>query len=196
MKEVCQDVRLLLAPVQPLSRGSLHCISVSRSCLSDRAFDITVEQFIRIEFRGISGQEEKLDLVAAGFKPVFDLSAAMHRVAVNDEKHLGRRLLDQPLAKANELLGLEATFEHHEAHLAFVGERRDDIAAKAPAWHVDHCRLPYGGQSCDRERRQSAGPFRRPSRCGHVLAWHARKCGDTPDPAIAQPPHRYAHKPS
>src|SRR6185369_4251071 len=59
------------------------------------------------------------------------------------QKYFAPRVLDQPLAELDELIGTKASVEYHEAHLPLVGQRRDHIAAKALARYAHHRGLPH-----------------------------------------------------
>ena len=111
--------------MQPFSGRRFHRFAIARAYLAHGTLDVAVEQLIGVQVRRIAGQQEHLDALGVRLEPVLDRFCSMRRMPVNDQEDLAPRLLDQPLAEADERLGLEAPLEDHEAHLAAVGQCRD-----------------------------------------------------------------------
>lgn len=127
IEEIGEDLGLFLSPMQPFPRGCLHRLAIARSRLSHHALDVAVEQLIGIQIRRIARQKEQLNALRMLAQPSLHSLCAMRWMAIDDQKYFAPRVLDQPLAELDELIGTKASFEYHEAHLPLVGQRRDDM---------------------------------------------------------------------
>ena len=78
------------------------------------AFDILIEQFIRVELRAIAGKEDQTNPRLIFLDPVLHTAGAMHGVTVNNEIDPAITLAEQAPEKLQEHLGSEALLEHHE----------------------------------------------------------------------------------
>lgn len=99
--------------------------------------DILVEAFVRIQLRTIAWQVEHPDTFRMGLKPTFDLSRTMHRMTIDDQKHLLGVLLNQPTQKMDHHRCRESLGKYHKCQSTPVGNGRDHVAAKTltGAWN-------------------------------------------------------------
>jgi hypothetical protein len=81
------------------------------------AFYILIEHLVRIEIRTVSGKKEHSDMSLLRGKPLFNLCALMHRMAVNNQEHLALALADQAVQKIDEDLGGEMSLKPNTVHL-------------------------------------------------------------------------------
>jgi len=105
--------------------------------------DILVQKLVRIQLRAVAGQVEQPNLFPALVYPMLGASGPMHRMAIHNQKHLPRILLDQPAKKLDHYLRRESLFEYHKGQSAPVGNRRYHVAAKPLASTWNHGRLPF-----------------------------------------------------
>ena len=109
------DVRLALAApeVAPDLAQQLRLI-IGALTTQGIAFDILVEQLIRVKLRTIAGKENEPNPRLIFLHPVFHLERAVHRVTVDNEIYAAIILPEQAPKKFQENLGSKALFEHHK----------------------------------------------------------------------------------
>jgi len=115
-----------------------HFRSVCGPLSTDRiGLDILVEAFVRIQRRTMARQVEHADTFLMGLKPTFDLSRTMHRMTIDDQKHLLGVLLNQPTQKMDHHRCRESLGKYHKGQSTPVGNGGDHVAAKAltGTWH-------------------------------------------------------------
>ena len=115
LKIVGDDVRFALAAPEVASDFAHQLCVITRPLTAQSiAFDILVEQFIRVQLRTITGQEDQPNPLLIVLDPVFHLVRAVDRVTVNNEIDSAITLAEQAPEKLQENLGSEALLEHHE----------------------------------------------------------------------------------
>jgi hypothetical protein len=133
-EKVGNDVRFALAAAE-VAPDLAHQLRLVARALTTQgiAFDILIEQFIRVELRAIAGQEDQPNPGFIFLDPVFNPAGAMHRVTVNNEIEPARTLAEQTPEKFQENLGRKGFFEDHKVQAPLVGNGGNHIAAKALA---------------------------------------------------------------
>ena len=146
IEKVGEDCGLFWASMQPFASRRLNRVAVARRYLSQGTLDVAVEQPTGIQVRHVPCKKEQLDTLGVLVEPALDNFGPVRRVPVDDQKDFAPGLLNEPLAEDDEPIGSKAFFEDHEAHLAFVGQRRDRVAAQALVRHVHQRGLPHRGK--------------------------------------------------
>lgn len=71
-------------------------------------------------------------------KPLLNLCALMHRMAIKNQEDLAIALANQAFQKIHEYFGAENSLKDHKIEPPPVGDRRDHIADKALARSRNH----------------------------------------------------------
>jgi len=91
---------------------------------------VVVQILIRVQLGTVAGEEEERNPVRVVRHPARHGSGHMHGMPVHNEKHLRAALAHKPSKKPQKDLRGETLPEDHEAHVAAVGDCRDQIAAE------------------------------------------------------------------
>ena len=105
-------------------------------------FCILIQQFVRVQFRAVSRKKEQLDTPSMCRHPFINFLGSVHRMAVDNQKHLSFRLLEQPAREFKEHLRTKALLEDHEIESPLVGNGGEHIASEALSSPRDHWCLP------------------------------------------------------
>jgi len=100
-------------------------------------FDILVKQFIRVQFWTIGWQEKQSQSSGMTSDPPLHFNRPVHRMAVENQKHLSLTMTNQPPEKRNHHVGSKPLLEYHKCHLAQVGDCRYQVATE-PSSRVVH----------------------------------------------------------
>src|SRR3954469_10919731 len=111
----------------------------------DGLLDIAVQALVRVEVRAVGREVENLDLILTAVQPRAHQSCPMHLQPVEDEENLATGVADQALEEADQAWRLDRAVEHHPAHLAPVGYRRDQADIGAPVVGANHRGLAAWG---------------------------------------------------
>ena len=112
---VGDDVRFALAAPK-VAPDLAHQLRLIAGALTPQgiAFNILVEQLVRVKLRTIAGEKNKPNPLFIFFDPVLHPAGAMHGVTVNNEIDPAITLAEQAPEKLQEHLGSEAFLEHHK----------------------------------------------------------------------------------
>ena len=92
-------------------------------------FKITIEIFIRVEFRGIGRKIEHRYFLLVVFQPLFNFFAMMSTKIIQNQKHFTSGIFSQPSHKIDQNLAGHGIAIHHEPHLALIGDGGNHIDA-------------------------------------------------------------------
>lgn len=91
------------------------------------SLQITIEIFVRVQFRGIGREKKEFDVLRIILQPCLDYSGMMDTQIVQNEKDLSLRILEQLLDEFRQHLRIHAVLVHHESHLPLIGDGRDHV---------------------------------------------------------------------
>ena len=83
--------------------------------------DIVVQEFVRVEFRAVSWQEEKADMRPPLCHPPLHRGGQMYRMSIHNEENLSLGMADQPPQEHNKHSRSEPAVKNHECHLSSIG---------------------------------------------------------------------------
>ena len=84
-------------------------------------FEVVIQVFVGIGFRGVGWQVEEFDLVQARLDPLLDELGVMHTQVIDEQEDLGRRLLEQTFKERDETLGIDGPFDDLKTDFAAIG---------------------------------------------------------------------------
>ena len=105
LEETPYDLRLPLAATQVRANIGHHFDAVAGAALPQAiGLDVLVEQLIGVKFRAVSGQADQAQSLLVGAEELLGCDRAMHRVTIDDQIELARRVLDQGKRLSNRTL--------------------------------------------------------------------------------------------
>lgn len=105
-------------------------------------FQITVQIFVGVGFRGLGGQEEHLDLFCAHFQSVPNLVAVMYPQVVQNQGYLAPGISKQACHELNQHCGRQHLPIEHEANFPLIGDCGDHVRRKSTIGHPLNRYLP------------------------------------------------------
>jgi len=83
-------------------------------------FQVSVETFIRVQFRRVTGQVEGFDLLDVRCQPLFDRLAMMHAQVIKNQEDLAPSLLDKCLEKLDKSQVIEVPIDNHPTGFSLI----------------------------------------------------------------------------
>jgi hypothetical protein len=109
-------------------------------------FEVAPYEFIRIQIRRVSGQEEQAKAPIRFCSKLADRFATMNRMAISNQEDGGIGIEHQSPYEVDVHRDLEAAFKAHETKLAAWADCRDQVHLEASARNLDTGVLPTGAQ--------------------------------------------------
>lgn len=101
----------------------------------NQGLQVTIQIFVRVEFRGVGGQEEHLDVFRVLFQPAPNLVAVVHSQVVQNQEHLAPGIPNQACQESNQHRGCHCFPIEHEANFPLIGDRGDHVRGESTAGH-------------------------------------------------------------
>lgn len=111
---------------------------------------ITIQVFIRVQFRRIGRKIEDLYLFFMFFQPLFNIFAMMNMKVIQNQKNFTPGIFDQPEHKGDQKIGVHSTPVHHKSHFALVGNGGDHADMAFLGNQVDNRFFSFWSKTADK----------------------------------------------
>ena len=106
------------------------------------AFDVAVEQFVRVVLRRIGREVEKLNSILMLLQPGHDLLRVVDTKVVKDQEDFLLAVRDQTGHEIDQLIRVHAVLVQHKSQLSTLGNGRQHLDLQLLGFNSDHGRLP------------------------------------------------------